>query len=128
MNSESEWQQVLQQSPDDRTLLLAYGDWLEERGEPLKAFLARQRAGVGAVVLRLWHPSWGEELVGEFAKPADLHAHIRGKRRQYKQYQRYEKGRALGPRVPFEELVVVFEWRAAPVEIERRPFSDELRY
>jgi uncharacterized protein (TIGR02996 family) len=123
MNSESQWQQALQQSPDDPTLLLAYGDWLEERGEQLNAFLARQRAGVGKVVLRLSHPSWGTELVGEFATPEDLQAHLRSKRRQYKQYQRAYQG----PRVPFDELVVVYEWRAAPVEIERRPLPAELQ-
>jgi uncharacterized protein (TIGR02996 family) len=124
MNSESQWQQVLQESPDDRTLLLAYGDWLEERGEQLKSFLARQRAGPGVVVLRLWHPSWGDDLFGEFATPAHLQEHIRSKRRQYKQYQRVYQG----PRVPFGELVVVFEWRATPVEIERRPLADEVQF
>jgi uncharacterized protein (TIGR02996 family) len=116
MNSDAEWQQALSQSPDDRTLLLAYGDWLEERGELLEAFLARQRAGLGRVVLWLWHPSWGEERVGEFASPADLADHVRSKKRQFKQYQRVYRG----PRVPFEELVVVFEWRAT-AEIVRRP-------
>jgi uncharacterized protein (TIGR02996 family) len=123
MNSESEWQQALQQSPDDRTLLLAYGDWLEERGEQLNAFLARQRAGAGKVVLLLWHPSW-EDPFGEFASPSELQAHLQSKKRQFKQYQRVHRG----PRVPFSELVVVFEWRANPVEIERRAVSEDLQF
>src|SRR4051794_15505911 len=31
MNSEAEWKKALKASPEDKTLLLAYGDWLEER-------------------------------------------------------------------------------------------------
>jgi uncharacterized protein (TIGR02996 family) len=123
MNSEAEWQKALKASPDDATVLLAYGDWLEEQGDQLGACQARQKAGVGELVFRLTHPRWGGELVGEFARLAYLKSHVRGRRRSGVLYSR---GRRDTP-VPISELVVVIEWRVKPTEIARRPYSADLQ-
>jgi uncharacterized protein (TIGR02996 family) len=122
MNSEAEWRKALKQSPDDKTLLLAYGDWLEEQGDQLKACQTREKAGAGTLVYSLWHPSWGEERGGEWRKLAHLKSHVRN---SLDAEGRYVKSYDL--RVPVNELIVVIDWRALPIEITRRPYSHELR-
>jgi len=123
MNSEADWQKALKASPDDRTLLLAYGDWLEEQGETLRACHARQKAGAGSLVYSLWHPTWGDERVGEWDKLHHLKAHVQGKARRSRQYRR----RWGDTPVSVDELVLVIEWRAKPIEIDRRPFSRDVQ-
>jgi uncharacterized protein (TIGR02996 family) len=122
MNTDADWREAIERSPDDRSLLLAYGDWLEERGELLRAFRARQRAGAGKVVLCVWHPSWGQETVGDFAELQHLRLHVLMKTQGRKAYQ--------GPRgtkpVPADELVVAVTWRTSPLEIERHALTPEL--
>jgi uncharacterized protein (TIGR02996 family) len=120
MNTEADWKKALKASPDDATLLLAYGDWLEEQGEQLRACQARQQAGAGKLIFSLWHPSWGDERVGEWDRLAYLKSHVRGKGDQY--------ARKWGDQpVPVEELVLIIEWRATPVEIGRRPFTADMK-
>jgi uncharacterized protein (TIGR02996 family) len=122
MNSEAEWRKALKKSPDDKTLLLAYGDWLEEQGELLRACQAREKAGTGTLVYSLWHPSWGEERGGEWRKLAHLKSHVRNSLDGEGRYVR-----SFNVRVAVSELIVIIEWRTRPVEIARRPYSPELR-
>ena len=122
MNTEAEWRKALKASPDDDTLLLAYGDWLEEQGERLRACQTRQKAGAGSLVFSLWHPSWAERH-GEWDKLAHLKSHVRGMGGESGTYVR----RFGDEPVPTAELVLVIEWRARPVEVERRPFSLDVR-
>jgi uncharacterized protein (TIGR02996 family) len=44
MNSDADWQKELYQSPEDRTLLLAYADWLTEHDNPRGEFIHVQFA------------------------------------------------------------------------------------
>ncbi len=125
MNTEAEWKKALRKSPGDNTLLLAYADWLEENGDQLRACKARQDAGAGTLVYRLTHPSWGGELFGEFAKLLHLKQHINLKllMRPTRLYARTPAEPGVNP----DELTVVVEWVARPVEIARRPFTRDLQ-
>ena len=107
MNSEEDWQKALKASPDDRTLLLAYGDWLEEQDEQLCACQVRQKAGAGTLVYSLWHPNWGDKRHGEWRKLQYLKTHVQGKTRGSGQYRRRWGDKV----VRADELVVVIEWR-----------------
>jgi uncharacterized protein (TIGR02996 family) len=123
MNSVSEWSKALAASPNDKTLLLAYADWLEEQGEQFQACEVRQRAGAGTLVYRLWHPSWGDQIYGEWIKLHHLKSHVRGKERRWRgKYHLEHSASEVDPK----DLVVVIEWRARSTEVGRRPFSFDL--
>jgi uncharacterized protein (TIGR02996 family) len=125
MNSDQEWNQALRESPEDSTLRLAYADWLEERGQRLEACKMRQQAGAGTLVFSLWHPQWGEKRVGEWTTLQHLKNHVHQKQRHnYRRPGHYE---AHGQAVPAAELVVVIEWRAHAVEVDRRPYTREMQ-
>lgn len=125
MNSEAEWRRALKASPDDKTLLLAYGDWLEEQGELVRACQAREKAGAGNLIFRLYHPTWSDGPYGEFAQIHHVKTHVNHKRRQ-ESPDEYRRNPADDP-VPVAELVVVIEWRARPAEIARRQFTRDMR-
>jgi uncharacterized protein (TIGR02996 family) len=131
MNTEAEWKKAIKKAaPGDRTVLLAYADWLEEKGEDLRAFQAREKAGAGTLVYRLTHPNWGGELVGEFARLHHLKQHINLKllmsSRSSAAMGKYRRAYDDTP-VAVEELVVVIEWHAKPTEVARRPYSADLK-
>lgn len=121
MNSEAEWRKALNASPEDRTLLMAYADWLEEQGEQFRACQVRQAAGGGTLVYSIWHPNWAKPY-GEWVQFSHLKSHVEPKSRS----SRYRRTHGSEP-VPVTELVVVVEWRANPTEIMRQPYAPDLR-
>src|SRR5262245_40811696 len=121
MNSEAEWTKALKESPDDKALQLAYADWLEEQGEQVRACQVREAAGAGSLVYSLWHRSWGKKH-GEWPRLAHLKSHVIQSGSGGKYRRKYDD-----KWVSMDELVVVVDWRANPVEIARRPFSRDLR-
>jgi uncharacterized protein (TIGR02996 family) len=121
MNSEVEWQQAIKQAANDPKILLAYADWIEQNGDQTKAYRVRERAGAGKLLYALSHPSWGEERFGGWAKLIYLISHVKQKPEASIGGYRRKAGEAL---VPISELVVVYEWRAKPIAIERWALSD----
>jgi uncharacterized protein (TIGR02996 family) len=114
MNSDSEWQKALKTTPDDNVLRLAYADWLEERGERLKALLNRQKAGAGTLIFSVWHPSWGEKRSNVWTVLSHLKSHIR----------QHTSGRTYHGKhgdVPLKELVVIVEWTAEVTRLAYHP-------
>jgi uncharacterized protein (TIGR02996 family) len=129
--TKADWLKQLQGAPDDKGLLLAYADWLEEQGDLLEAFAQRESAGVGRRVYLLGCKSVPGHYLGPWQQLAHMRSHIRNKvRAVYGGPRKYHFRVPRGPgkrseetAVRLDELFVLVRFEYTPVDVATMPLG-----